>query len=264
MRVVGHIPGRGEGRIEAWFQPGYDLVAHAEEYAYQTKSRNDADIQHFVDVAKRNGTWLTATLITNQRILEQMRNPAMLKDQPGVAYVNPTLHGVWLHANPYTRRATPERIAAMQDVVAFNDRLVKAFADAGIPVLAGTDTLVSGLAPGAALHEELEALAHAGLTPRQILEAATRQSAEWLGVAQDRGAVEVGKRADLVLLTADPLADVANTRKIAAVMVGGRFYSRRDLDERLADFARRYAELPRVDPTAGMVPTGGRVVDLED
>jgi len=257
MKVAGHIPGRNESQTQAFFQPGYALVAHAEEYAYQSKARSDADIQRFAEIAKANNTWLVATLITDRRILDQMRDPSILKAPAGVAYVNPTLHGVWLNANPYTRQITPQRIAGIEQVVAFNDRLAKAFADAGIPVLAGTDTLVSGLIPGYALHEELEFLAKAGLSNRQILEGATRQSAEWLGVAADRGTVEPGKRADLILLTADPQLDVANTRKIAGVFLSGRYFPRAELQQRLDELARRHAAMPAVNPMAGLVKTGG-------
>jgi cytosine/adenosine deaminase-related metal-dependent hydrolase len=82
-----------------------------------------------------------------------------------------------------------------------------------------------------------------GLSDGAILDSATREGATWLGFGGDRGAVEVGKRADLILLTADPMADVANSRPIAAVIVSGRLFSRAELDSRMADLKRRY-EVP--------------------
>jgi imidazolonepropionase-like amidohydrolase len=124
--------------------------------------------------------------------------------------------------------------------VRFNDALVKAFVDAGVPVFTGTDTTVSGIPAGSSLHDEFEALARAGMSNAAILTATTRQAAEWLGVDQDRGTIEAGKRADLVLLDADPLADVANTRRIAAVITSGRYLPRKTLDAQMQALARRY------------------------
>jgi imidazolonepropionase-like amidohydrolase len=72
------------------------------------------------------------------------------------------------------------------------------------------------------------------MSNRQVLESTTRLASQWLGVAGDRGTVEAGKRADLLLLDADPLADVANTRKIDAVILGGRYLPHAELDRRLA------------------------------
>ncbi|MGH2617168.1 MAG: amidohydrolase family protein [Thermomicrobiales bacterium] len=114
--------------------------------------------------------------------------------------------------------------------------------DAGVPVFAGTDaSFVPGFAPGFSLHEELAALVAASLTPRQALEAATVARARWLGVIDDRGTVEVGKRANLLLLDADPLTDIRNTRAIAAVIFNGEVFDRQDLDARLKALDALYA-----------------------
>ena len=107
-----------------------------------------------------------------------------------------------------------------------------------MPIVAGTDALVPGVVPGFALHDELAALAKAGLTNRQVLESATRLPAEWLGTIDDRGTVAVGKRADLLLLEGNPLQDIKNTRRIAGVIVGGRYFSRNELNVRL-EMSRR-------------------------
>jgi imidazolonepropionase-like amidohydrolase len=94
--------------------------------------------------------------------------------------------------------------------------------------------------PGFALHDELEAMARYGLSNKQVLEGATRLPAEWLSVAEDRGVIAVGKRADLLLLNADPLVDVANTRKMAAVVVGERFLPSQELDRQMKALDERY------------------------
>jgi hypothetical protein len=97
---------------------------------------------------------------------------------------------------------------------------------AGVRLLAGTDTLgVGALLPGASLHEELALLVRAGLTPIEALRAATITAAEALGREDQMGTVEAGKLADLVILEADPLADIANVRRIRAVVHRGRLAS---------------------------------------
>ena len=118
-------------------------------------------------------------------------------------------------------------------IVEFNRELVKEFTAAGIPVLTGTDSPVPGLAPGFSLHDEFQSLASAGMTNLQVLEATTRLPAEWLGTISDRGTVEPGKRADLVLLDANPLDDIRNTRRIAAVIRDGHYLPRKELDSRM-------------------------------
>jgi len=105
---------------------------------------------------------------------------------------------------------------------------------AGVPILAGTDSAAGvRVYPGFSLHEELELLVQAGLTPMQALQAATLNAGKYLGLA-DTGTIEKGRRADLVLLDANPLADIRNTRKIRSVVLAGRNLSRADLDHLLA------------------------------
>jgi len=105
---------------------------------------------------------------------------------------------------------------------------------AGVPFLAGTDTAAGvHVFPGFSLHEELAFFVKAGFTPMEALQTATRNPAQFLGRLEDLGTVEAGKIADLVLLDANPLADIHNTQKINAVVVAGRFFSRKELDEML-------------------------------
>ncbi len=106
---------------------------------------------------------------------------------------------------------------------------------AGVQIIAGTDGVGTGtLLPGFGLQHELELLAQAGLTPIQVIQAATINAARALRKDQELGSIEAGKLADLVILSSSPLADIRNTSKIDGVMIGGRLLERKALDEMLA------------------------------
>jgi imidazolonepropionase-like amidohydrolase len=113
--------------------------------------------------------------------------------------------------------------------------VVDAMHRAGIPFLAGTDTPPGVyIFPGFSLHEELQRFVAAGFTPMEALQTATLNPAKFLGMEDRLGTIEKGKLADLVLLDANPLEDIRNTQKVAAVIVNGRYLSRTDLDSMLA------------------------------
>jgi imidazolonepropionase-like amidohydrolase len=113
-------------------------------------------------------------------------------------------------------------------------RIVKTLHSAGVRILAGTDAPMPLVYPGYALHKELELLVDAGMSPADALRAATIWPAEFLGISESRGSIEIGKRADLVLLDADPLKQISNTQRIRAVLLAGRLLRRADLDALLA------------------------------
>jgi imidazolonepropionase-like amidohydrolase len=113
--------------------------------------------------------------------------------------------------------------------------VVNAMHHAGIPFLAGTDTPPGVyIFPGFSLHEELQRFVAAGFTPMEALQTATINPARFLGMDDRLGTIEKGKLADMVLLDANPLDDIRNTQKIAAVIVNGRYLPRADLDKVLA------------------------------
>jgi len=101
---------------------------------------------------------------------------------------------------------------------------------AGAQFLAGCD----GWVPGFCLHDELQWLTEAGLSPLQAIQTATINAAKFLGREKTQGTIEMGKRADLVLLDGDPRTDIGNTRRISAVVVRGRLLSRPDIDRMIA------------------------------
>jgi imidazolonepropionase-like amidohydrolase len=123
--------------------------------------------------------------------------------------------------------------------------LTGALKRAGVPLLAGTDTMNPYCLPGFSLHDELARLVQAGLTPLQALQAATRDAARFLGKEDSLGTIEQGKLADLLLLDKDPLADIHATTQIRAVVQGGRLFTRQQLDGLLASAERLAARAER-------------------
>ena len=120
--------------------------------------------------------------------------------------------------------------------------LVRIFDEEGVKMMAGSDVGGSGWEiPGFALHQEFDQLAAAGLTPLRILQMTTINAAEFLGRTNTMGTVEPGKDADIVLLRADPLGDVANLHDIAGVARAGRYYSSETLATTMETIARTHA-----------------------
>jgi len=116
--------------------------------------------------------------------------------------------------------------------------MVRRLSDADVPIMAGTDTPIFFLTPGFSLHEELVNLVDAGLTPAQALAAATIVPARYFDLDSELGSIAPGMRADLVLLAADPLADIHNTQAIEAVIRAGQLFDREAIQDLLASAAR--------------------------
>jgi imidazolonepropionase-like amidohydrolase len=143
---------------------------------------------------------------------------------------------VGAHRRYWDPARTPERTEARRKrYVEVRNRLVKAIQDSGGKIIAGSDTPEWFHSYGFALHRELEALVSAGLTPYQALAAATVTPAGFLGDANEWGTISKGKRADLLLLTANPLENIRHTARIDGVVTGGRWLDRPALDVMLGD-----------------------------
>jgi imidazolonepropionase-like amidohydrolase len=172
---------------------------------------------------RANHTWQCPTLVIQDR-LTFGREERFTKD-PRRRYL--TAH-IKAHADvddskrdwETTRHYHDEQMKLMRAMAAFG----------GVRFLAGTDSPIGLNVPGFSLHDELAQLVEAGLTPTQALRAATSGPAEFLGREKDFGTVETGKLADLLLLDADPLADIHSTTRIRAVISAGRVYDRAALD----------------------------------
>ena len=163
-------------------------------------------------------------------------SPEARARRPEMRYVPAPMLSQWVEAVKKETAEpgfTPERARRF---IQLRRRIIKALHDAGAGILLGADTPQVFNVPGFATVQELGALVAAGLTPYEALEAGTRSPALYFGLEESFGTVEVGKRADLLLLEANPLLDIANVRRRAGVMVAGRWLSAEELERRLAAF----------------------------
>jgi imidazolonepropionase-like amidohydrolase len=243
LKVIGHIPNSFKGKVEDAFIPNFGMVAHAEEFFKQTEGRNDQTPKILAEIARKNKTWVCPTVIIMESAIDQGRSLNGLRSLSTLKYVHPLLQSKWLTSNNYNKNATPESIARLERMIEFNKRLVSALKEAGVPIVAGTDAGSSGVVWGFSLHDELELLVEAGLTPEEVLTSATRLPATWLGIDSLVGTIEAGKYADLVLLDANPLNDIKNTKKISGVFVNGHWLEKIRINTMLSDLSKRNMDM---------------------
>jgi imidazolonepropionase-like amidohydrolase len=174
----------------------------------------------------KNGTWLVPTftaVVPDTDIFS-----ARVTSDPRLKYISPAIQKQWTEAASAGAAIKSKSFERKFQVVGAAHR-------AGIPLLAGTDT--SRVQPytyaGFTLHDELVLLVRAGLTPMESLQTATINPARFLGMEKDLGTIEKGKIANLVLLDADPTADIHNTTKISKVFLAGKEFDRPALDQML-------------------------------
>jgi hypothetical protein len=162
---------------------------------------------------------------------------------PDLAYAPHTwVDGIWPHSQKsIVRTLDTDPVAVRERFVDHELEIVRKLHAAGVPFLAGTDTPAGvDVIPGISLHLELQRFVAAGFTPLQALQTATLNPAQFYNRLDDYGTIQSGRVADLLLLKANPLTDIANTRSITAVIADGRYLSQGDLD-RLRTRLRRSA-----------------------
>ena len=243
--VIGHAP-RNLGP-EVMIEERQDAVAHAEEYIYDKNSHSrpvaelDSMLPSLARGTARAGTWLVPNLTAFDNIEKQVRDINAIMARPEMKYLPPAIREGWGPAtNPYVLRLKKEKVDEIRALYGFVERLTKAFHDAGVPLLAGTDAMNPADVPGFSLHDERRDLVAAGLTPYHALQAATSNPARFLRRARTFGTVAVGQRADLVLLDANPLEDITNAARRAGVMLRGRWLPQAELQGRLDSLVTSY------------------------
>jgi len=174
----------------------------------------------------RNGTWIDPTL-TVFWVLAHRLDSAVVNDARN-RLLTPSLRKFW--EDQKAGWSGDMSIETMQAFYAQMLAAVGALHAGGVPLLTGTDLGFVHVFPGSSVHEELEHLVEAGLSPLDALRASTLNPARYLGREQDLGTVETGRLADLVLLDANPLMSISNTRRIRAVIANGRYFDRAELD----------------------------------
>jgi imidazolonepropionase-like amidohydrolase len=181
---------------------------------------------------RRNRTWQVPTLVVREDFGDEELRRSIA---PHLKYFPDYVRGMILPES----KATDEELAENKRHFQKEMEIVRAMHRAGVRFLAGADAPNPYSVPGFGLHDELALLVRAGFTPLEALQTATRNPAEFLGQLDSLGTIERGKIADLVLLEADPLADINNTRKIAAVVLAGELVSKPQLKEMLDSIEAR-------------------------
>ncbi len=254
LKLVGHandltpadLLRSGQKSIEHYLPPGRLPKAEGERRA------------EFRQLAKA-GVAIVPTLVVGRQWLlvpnaqaELIVNDDAGRIDPRRRYISEHLLRDWREQVQERRGEKPVDWEGFARGVIRNDREMH---EEGMRFLAGTDAAVALIYPGFGVHDELKELVSVlGFTPMEALLAATRNPAEFLGVDNERGTIATGKRADVVLLDANPLHDIANTSRIAGVMSRGVYYDRAALDKMLADVE---------DEASSVAITNATVIDVQ-
>ena len=213
------IAAQRKGDAAAWVQVSKDADA----------TYDPEKAAHIFQTFQKNGTWVTPTLAS----MKVASRPELWStSDPLLAFVPPALAKEW--RDSVSNERAKKRAAWLAQQVSSDWKLTGELHRAGVAQLVGSDSLDTFMFPGDSLHQELAELVRAGFTPGEALQAATEGAAQFLQHENDFGTVATGKSADLVLLEANPLDDIGNTRKIIAVVRGGNYLDRGTLDRMLA------------------------------
>ena len=217
-----------------------ELIKVAEWSDESIRIASDESIRQIAQDAADDGLWVTSTVHLFRSAIDQAADlEGALAEMNDVSYLHPGVFdtrwrpGTNSYADLGSRPWFPEYLAA-------TEKMLLALYESGALLMSGTDATLPVLLPGFSLHDELETMVDVGLSPYDVLRTSTYNPALYLGELEEFGTVEVGKRADLVLLEGNPLKDISNTRQIAGTMAQGHYYSRADLDLMLEKVAEDY------------------------
>jgi len=213
------------------------LALEAEGY----RSFDQAKCQALFAEFRRNDTWQVPTL-TVRRVWGRLDDSKFTSDAR-LAYIDRKSRDGWQERiQPQLRRWNYLESQLVRRLFAVEESVVGTMFRAGVPMMAGTDAMNPYCFPGFSLHDELALMVESGLTPLAALQTATIRPAIFLGRSAELGTVEPGKIADLVLLRADPLADIHNTTQIQAVWLQGKYFDEAALAQMLEGVKQQAAK----------------------
>ena len=263
IRVVGHADSRFvkverawrakqqiehlDGYLEALLPADWaDRGSVSDLYIYNPKNWESLDVvdeSKIPDVARRtvaSNPFVDPTQHFMKNTFGHARSEASIRAQPDFRFYPKKVQDMFIefHKNTRLNSIPLEKRARWVDI---RNKLIKAIYDAGGKIMTGSDTPEFLWLYGFTIHREMKALSDAGLTNFAVLEAATKNPALFLGTAADTGTIEKGKRADLVLLDANPLENIANTERRSGVMLKGKYYTQAEMNKWLDEIAPRIA-----------------------
>jgi len=243
LAVVGHAVRSVE--LKDALNAGQVMVVHGEEYIYMYfhRSRDIALAKQAADFTRAAGAYVIPNLSAYEAISLQWGKPQQVEkflSRPEARYLTPYRRRAWEHDDYVVRSGT------LAGNLEFLRQFTKALSDAGVPLALGTDSPnIPGMFAGYSIHDDLRNMVQSGLTPYQALSAGTRIPGEFIKKfvpgADSFGTVQVGERADLLLLNHNPLDSVENVREPVGVMAAGRWMPASFLHQRLDTFARTLA-----------------------
>jgi imidazolonepropionase-like amidohydrolase len=231
-RSIDHLDGYAEGAV----RDGATIGAEGSGFfgTRITQHIDDGKIPALVQKTKAAGVWLVPTETLFLAFLSSEPIEALMK-RPELAYVPPDMRAQWENGLRGFRGGqqypTPEQRTRL---MAFRAKLLRQMQDAGVGILLGADSPQVLNVPGIATHQELAAVVKAGLTPYEALVSGTRNVARYFGTEKDEGTVARGQKANLIVLNANPLQDIARTMDRAGVIHNGVWHDRASLDRQLA------------------------------
>ena len=264
IRVVGHADSRLVGVDRAWkakqqieHLDGYmELLVKADSpvkgsvsdmYIYNPenwKSFDHLDLSRIPDIAKKtvaSNPYVNPTQHFMKNTFGRLRTEEEIRAQPDFKFYPVKVQQQWLEfyrKNKFLKTVPVEKRVRWVEI---RNSMIKAIHDAGGKIMAGSDTPEFLFLYGISMHRELQALKDAGLSNYAALAAGTRNAHEYLGSINVAGTIEKNKRADLILLDADPLVDISNTTKRSGVMLKGKWYPQAELNKWLDEIAPRIA-----------------------
>ena len=212
--------------VGVWRKPNWETLDHVD----------DRKVEAFAKATAKAGIYTCPTLTFFKQTFAVEHNEDEIRNRPDFRFFPLKMREPRLaaHKRFWTNPVTAER---RQRYISVRNRLVKGIHEAGGKIMAGSDTPEMFLLYGFSLHREVKNLVEAGLSPYAALEAATRIPAEFLRALNVIGTIEKGKRADLVLLEANPLDNITNTERRAGVMARGKWMPEAELKKMLEAIA---------------------------